>query len=190
MSDTGQLSVRLGPAHAAIPKSPHTSTRSAKTPHRLLKAWRLQDAEAHFSQLVREAQQQGPQRVTLHGKDAAVILSAQDYVRFAPAAAPPNPTRRVTISSTTKRDARETTRPAHAPADSHATRIVSSTAKRDGHETPPASQRSARRPGHTLRAVPRENVPTRSPSPGAPRARRFSPLPSPNLRSGRGLLRR
>ena len=61
-----------------------------KTAHRPLKAWKLQDAKAHFSQLVREAQQQGPQRVTLRGKDAVVILSAEDYARFAPAAAQPS----------------------------------------------------------------------------------------------------
>ncbi len=36
--------------------------------------WRLQDAKARFSEVVREAQQRGPQRVTLHGKDAVVIV--------------------------------------------------------------------------------------------------------------------
>jgi antitoxin Phd len=72
------------------PKNPPTSARSTKTSRRPLKAWKLQDAKAHFSQLVREAQQQGPQRVTLHGKDAVVILSAEDYARFAPAAAQPS----------------------------------------------------------------------------------------------------
>jgi len=72
------------------PKSPRAVTRSAKTTSRPLKAWKLQDAKAHFSQVVREAQQQGPQRVTLHGKDAVVILSAEDYARLAPAAAQPS----------------------------------------------------------------------------------------------------
>src|SRR5271157_1168432 len=72
------------------PKSPRAVTGSAKTTRRPLKAWKLQDAKAHFSQVVREAQQQGPQRVTLHGKDAVVILSAEDYARLAPAAAQPS----------------------------------------------------------------------------------------------------
>jgi len=72
------------------PTTPRTSARSAKTTHRPLKVWKLQDAKAHFSQVVREAQQQGPQRVTVHGKDAVVILSAGDYARFAPAAAQPS----------------------------------------------------------------------------------------------------
>jgi prevent-host-death family protein len=41
--------------------------------------WRLQDAKAHFSEVVREAQRVGPQRVTLHGKDAVVIVGADEY---------------------------------------------------------------------------------------------------------------
>jgi antitoxin Phd len=52
--------------------------------------WKLQDAKAHFSQVVRRAREEGPQRVTLHGKDAVVILSAEDYARLAPAAAQPS----------------------------------------------------------------------------------------------------
>jgi prevent-host-death family protein len=56
----------------------------------MLPAWKLQDAKAHFSRVVRAAREQGPQRVTLHGKDAAVILSSEDYARLAPAAARPS----------------------------------------------------------------------------------------------------
>ncbi|MBV9251525.1 MAG: type II toxin-antitoxin system Phd/YefM family antitoxin [Acetobacteraceae bacterium] len=73
--------------------SPSSSRRAApraKTNPRPLRAWKLQDAKAHFSQVVREAQQEGPQRVTVHGKDAVVILSAEDYARLAPAAAQPS----------------------------------------------------------------------------------------------------
>jgi prevent-host-death family protein len=58
--------------------------------HHSLPAWKLQDAKAHFSQVVREARAKGPQRVTLHGKDAVVILSAEDYARLAPAAEQPS----------------------------------------------------------------------------------------------------
>jgi antitoxin Phd len=58
--------------------------------HRSLPAWKLQDAKAHFSQVVREARDKGPQRVTLHGKDAVVVLSAEDYSRLAPAAEQPS----------------------------------------------------------------------------------------------------
>jgi prevent-host-death family protein len=43
--------------------------------------WRLVDARARFSEVVREAQQRGPQRVTLHGKDAVVIVGADEFDR-------------------------------------------------------------------------------------------------------------
>jgi antitoxin Phd len=72
------------------PTHPRTAKNSVKTAHDLLPAWKLQDAQAHFSQVVREAREQGPQRVTLHGKDAVVILSAEDYARLAPVAAQPS----------------------------------------------------------------------------------------------------
>lgn len=44
--------------------------------------WSLQDAKTHLSQIVREAQRIGPQRVTLHGKDAAVIIAADEFERL------------------------------------------------------------------------------------------------------------
>ena len=52
-----------------------------------LATWKLEDAKARFSEVVRLARERGPQRVTVRGREAAVILSAEDYVRLAPAAA-------------------------------------------------------------------------------------------------------
>lgn len=52
-----------------------------------LPAWRLEEAKARFSELVRRARERGPQRVTVRGQDAVVVLSASDYARLAPAAA-------------------------------------------------------------------------------------------------------
>ena len=72
------------------PRRPRIAERSAKGAHRSPPAWKLQDAKAHFSQVVREAREHGPQRVTVHGKDAVVVLSAEDYARLAPAAAQPS----------------------------------------------------------------------------------------------------
>jgi antitoxin Phd len=46
--------------------------------------WKLQDAKARFSELVRRAQSEGPQRVTVHGKDTVVIMSMQDYAKVGP----------------------------------------------------------------------------------------------------------
>lgn len=48
-----------------------------------LHSWKLQDAKARFSELVRTAQTEGPQRVTVHGRDAVVVLSAEDYAKLA-----------------------------------------------------------------------------------------------------------
>jgi prevent-host-death family protein len=44
--------------------------------------WTLQDAKAHLSDVVRRARSDGPQRVTVHGKEAAVILSPDAYRRL------------------------------------------------------------------------------------------------------------
>ena len=44
--------------------------------------WQLQDAKARFSQLVKSAQLEGPQEITVHGKSAAVLLSTEDYQRL------------------------------------------------------------------------------------------------------------
>jgi prevent-host-death family protein len=70
-----------------FPRSPRTAKKFTKASP---PAWKLQDAKAHFSQVVRQARELGPQRVTVHGKDAVVILSAEDYARLAPAAAQPS----------------------------------------------------------------------------------------------------
>jgi prevent-host-death family protein len=52
-----------------------------------LPSWKLEEAKARFSEVVRLARERGPQRVTVHGRDAVVVLSAADYARLAPAAA-------------------------------------------------------------------------------------------------------
>jgi prevent-host-death family protein len=50
-------------------------------------SWKLEDAKARFSEVVRLACERGPQRVSVRGRDAVVILAAEDYARLAPAAA-------------------------------------------------------------------------------------------------------
>jgi prevent-host-death family protein len=44
--------------------------------------WRLQDAKARFSELVRLAHSDGPQLVTLHGRDAVVVVDADEFHRL------------------------------------------------------------------------------------------------------------
>jgi prevent-host-death family protein len=47
--------------------------------------WKLEDAKARFSEVVRLAQSQGPQHVTVRGKDAVVVISAEELNRLRPA---------------------------------------------------------------------------------------------------------
>jgi prevent-host-death family protein len=41
--------------------------------------WALQDAKARFSKLVRMARSEGPQLVTVHGRDEVVVISAEEF---------------------------------------------------------------------------------------------------------------
>lgn len=47
--------------------------------------WKLEDAKARFSELVRLARSEGPQRVTVRGQDAVVVISAEEMDRLVPA---------------------------------------------------------------------------------------------------------
>src|SRR5580692_5986210 len=44
--------------------------------------WLLQDAKARFSELVRRVHSEGPQRVTVHGRNEVVIISADEFRRL------------------------------------------------------------------------------------------------------------
>lgn len=57
-------------------------TRIVKPP-RLPGSWPLQDAKARFSELVRRARSEGPQRVTVHGRDEVVVVAADEFQRLA-----------------------------------------------------------------------------------------------------------
>ena len=41
--------------------------------------WQLQDAKNRLSELVRKAREDGPQVITLHGRDAVVVVSANEF---------------------------------------------------------------------------------------------------------------
>ena len=42
----------------------------------------LQDAKARFSELVRRVHRDGPQHVTVHGRDEVVVISAEEFRRL------------------------------------------------------------------------------------------------------------
>jgi prevent-host-death family protein len=45
--------------------------------------WQLQEAKQRFSEVVRQAHDDGPQVVTRHGEEVAVVVSMEDYRRLA-----------------------------------------------------------------------------------------------------------
>ena len=44
--------------------------------------WQVQEAKARFSELMRGADEAGPQTITVRGRRAAVLLSVNDYDRL------------------------------------------------------------------------------------------------------------
>jgi prevent-host-death family protein len=44
--------------------------------------WLLQDAKARFSELVRRVRSEGPQHVTVHGRDEVVVIAAEEFHRL------------------------------------------------------------------------------------------------------------
>ena len=44
--------------------------------------WLLHDAKARFSELLRRVRSEGPQHVTVHGRDEVVVISAEEFRRL------------------------------------------------------------------------------------------------------------
>lgn len=53
-----------------------------------MKSWPVQDAKAHFSEMLDTCLKEGPQLVTRRGVDAAVLLPVKDWERLTRAAKP------------------------------------------------------------------------------------------------------
>lgn len=47
-----------------------------------MNVWQLQQAKARLSEVIKRAQTDGPQDISLHGKPAAVVMSHADYERL------------------------------------------------------------------------------------------------------------
>ena len=69
----------------AVP-SPHSVAPGLDS----LQTWKLEDAKARFSEVVRLAQGENPQLVTVRGKEAVVVLSADQFAKLLPLMAQPN----------------------------------------------------------------------------------------------------
>ena len=55
------------------------------------KAWRLEEAKARFSEVVRRARTEGPQHVTVRGQDAVVVIAVEELARLLPPGTPQQP---------------------------------------------------------------------------------------------------
>jgi prevent-host-death family protein len=53
------------------------AAKTTNTPGR----WSLQDAKARFSEVVRKAKTEGPQQITVHGREEVVVISMEEYRR-------------------------------------------------------------------------------------------------------------
>jgi antitoxin Phd len=51
--------------------------------------WALQDAKARFSEVFRMARSKGPQRVTRHGREAVVVIPAEQFEHLTARASQP-----------------------------------------------------------------------------------------------------
>jgi prevent-host-death family protein len=47
-----------------------------------LRSWQVQEAKARFSDLLRAASRSGPQRITVRGQAAAMVISMREYERL------------------------------------------------------------------------------------------------------------
>jgi prevent-host-death family protein len=60
-----------------------TSKRGKARPPKVRSGyWLLQDAKARFSELVRKVRSEGPQHVTVHGRDEVVVIAAEEFRRL------------------------------------------------------------------------------------------------------------
>ena len=61
----------------------HASKKSAiSTPGHLKDIWQLQTAKARFSELFRLVRSEGPQWITRQGREAVVVLPAEQFERL------------------------------------------------------------------------------------------------------------
>lgn len=65
--------------HADLTKTKRDGSRMAAG------RWKLEDAKARFSEVVRHAREYGPQRVTVRGHDAVIVISVEEFERLVPA---------------------------------------------------------------------------------------------------------
>jgi prevent-host-death family protein len=61
------------------PAEPNKQAKARQNPEG---SWLLQDAKARFSELVRRVHSEGPQHVTVRGRDEVVVISVEEFRRL------------------------------------------------------------------------------------------------------------
>ena len=71
------IMTRISKSKSTTPKAGGTGARKGRAGY-----WLLQDAKARFSELVRKVRSEGPQHVTVHGRDEVVVIAAEEFRRL------------------------------------------------------------------------------------------------------------
>lgn len=77
------LLLSIGPAGTGAGRM-GKQTNLNKPRRAAMERWKLKDAKARFSEVVRHAREEGPQRVSVRGRDAVMIMSVQEFERIVP----------------------------------------------------------------------------------------------------------
>ncbi len=67
---------------ASPPLNMIKSSQTDRIKGRIMRTWQLQEAKGKFSEVVKRAQSQGPQNITVHGEQVAVLISQRDYQKL------------------------------------------------------------------------------------------------------------
>src|SRR5271166_2873466 len=79
---TGDCGILVNTTRFVKSSSPAKPTKPRRTREPRSGRWRLQDAKARFSELVRRVRSEGPQHVTVHGRDEVVVIAAEEFRRL------------------------------------------------------------------------------------------------------------
>jgi len=73
------------------PAKQSSAPKGQRSPTQAGAAWKLEDAKAQFSEVVRRARTEGPQHVTVRGQEAVVAIAVEELRRLLPVVAPDPP---------------------------------------------------------------------------------------------------
>lgn len=72
-----------------MPKLPEPDAEKTDPVLASFTSWKLEDAKSRFSELVKLARREPP-RVTIHGKDAVMVVDAETFAKLLPATQQPS----------------------------------------------------------------------------------------------------